>query len=207
VPPRSTAPAALRIVAGSLKGRRLSSPTWTGLRPTSDRLRETLFNILGEACRDASVLDAFAGTGAVGIEALSRGAAHVMFVDHDPRAIALIHQNLARCGVMDRYTIQRMDLARSGPAFAKATAGKPAFPTAFDLIFLDPPYEMTPTDACGALALSLANGGLLVLEHARRMNVPDTVADLRRTRIVTSGDSALSFFRRTRTEPEVNEAA
>jgi 16S rRNA (guanine966-N2)-methyltransferase len=198
MPARPTARAALRIVAGSLKGRRLSSPTWNGLRPTSDRLRETLFNILGETCRDASVLDAFAGTGAVGIEALSRGAAHVMFVDHDPRAIALIHQNLARCGVIDRYTIQRMDLARSGLA---------AFPTAFDLIFLDPPYEMTPTDACEALALSLADGGLLVLEHARRVSVPDAVADLRRTRTVAAGDSALSFFRRTRTEPEVDEAA
>ncbi len=82
----------------------------------------------------ARVLDGFAGTGAVGIEALSRGAAHVMFVDHDPRALALIRQNLARCGVTGGYTIQRVDLARSGLA---------AFPTAFDLVFLDPPYETT----------------------------------------------------------------
>ena len=119
-----------------------------------------------------------------------------MFVDHDPRALALIHENLERCNVTDRYTIQRMDLARSKPA-----------PAAFDLIFLDPPYEMPPTDACGGLALSLVDGGLLVLEHARRMSVPDAVADLRRTRTVTAGDSALSFFRRTRTEPEVDEAA
>ena len=144
VPLRAPAPRqGLRIVAGALKGRRLTSPTWTGLRPTSDRLRETLFNVLGQTCQGASVLDAFAGTGAVGIEALSRGAAHVMFVDHDPRALALIRQNLERCGVTDRYTIQRMDLARSGLA---------AFPTAFDLIFLDPPYETNPTDACAALA-------------------------------------------------------
>jgi len=161
-------------------------------------LRETLFNILREACEGASVLDAFAGTGAVGIEALSRGAAHVMFVDHDPRALALIHENLERCNVTDRYTIQRMDLARSGPA---------ALSTAFDLIFLDPPYEMDPTEACGALASSLEADGLLVVEHARRTNVPETIADLKRTRTVTAGDSALSFFRRTGTSAEVSEPA
>jgi 16S rRNA (guanine966-N2)-methyltransferase len=188
----------LRIVAGSLKGRRLLSPTWTGLRPTSDRLRETLFNILGQTCHGVSVLDAFAGTGAVGIEALSRGAAHVMFVDHDPRALSLIRQNLERCGVTDRYTIQRMDLARSG---------LPAFPTAFDLIFLDPPYEVNPTTACELLAASLRDGGLLVVEHARRMDVPEAIAELHRTRIVTAGDSALSFYCRALPEPEVGEAA
>jgi 16S rRNA (guanine966-N2)-methyltransferase len=198
VSPRPATRPGLRIVAGSLKGRRLSTPTWTGLRPTSDRLRETLFNILGEACQGASVLDAFAGTGAVGIEALSRGVAHVMFVDHDPRALALIRQNLQRCGVMDRYTIERMDLARSGLL---------TFPTAFDLIFLDPPYEMNPTPACGAVAPTLTDGGLLVVEHARRMDVPDAVAELRRMRTVTAGDSALSFFCRARTKPEVGEAA
>lgn len=197
MPSRSGPRQGLRIVAGALKGRRLTSPTWTGLRPTSDRLRETLFNVLGQTCQGASVLDAFAGTGAVGIEALSRGAAHVMFVDHDPRALALIRQNLDRCGVTDRYTIQRMDLARSGPVF----------PTAFDLIFLDPPYERNPTDACGALASSLATDGLLVAEHARRMQVPDTIGALRRIRLVTAGDSALSLFRRALSEPDMNEAA
>jgi 16S rRNA (guanine966-N2)-methyltransferase len=174
------------------------SPTWQGLRPTSDRLRETLFNILGEGVRDASVLDAFAGTGAVGIEALSRGGAHVMFVDHDPRALSLIRQNLDRCGVTDGYTIQRMDLARSG---------LPAFPTTFDLIFLDPPYEMNPTTACEALAPSLRDDGLLVVEHARRRDLPEEIVDMRRTRIVAAGDSALSFYRRTHIEPGMGEAA
>jgi 16S rRNA (guanine966-N2)-methyltransferase len=191
VPSRAAPRQGLRIVAGDLKGRRLASPTWTGLRPTSDRLRETLFNIVGRTCVGASVLDAFAGTGAIGIEALSRGAAHVMFVDHDPRALALIRQNLDRCGVTDRYTIQRMDLARSG---------LPAFPTAFDLMFLDPPYEMNPTDACEALAPSLALDGVLVVEHARRTEMPEAIAALTRTRILRAGDSALSFFRRTTAE-------
>jgi 16S rRNA (guanine966-N2)-methyltransferase len=191
VPSRAAPRQGLRIVAGDLKGRRLASPTWAGLRPTSDRLRETLFNIVGRTCIGASVLDAFAGTGAIGIEALSRGAAHVMFVDHDPRALGLIRQNLDRCGVTDRYTIQRMDLARSG---------LPAFPTAFDLMFLDPPYEMNPTDACEALAPSLALDGVLVVEHARRTEMPEAIAALTRTRILRAGDSALSFFRRTAAE-------
>ncbi len=80
----------IRIIAGTLKGRRLESPDWPGLRPTSDKLRETLFNVLGAAVVGARVLDGYAGTGAVGIEALSRGAAHVTFVERDPRAAALI---------------------------------------------------------------------------------------------------------------------
>src|SRR5262249_23609885 len=85
----------MRIVAGEFRGRTLKSPTWEGLRPTSDRLRETLFNILGPSVREARVLDGYAGTGAIGIEALSRGAAHVTFVERDPRAVALIRSNLS----------------------------------------------------------------------------------------------------------------
>ena len=88
----------MRIVAGTLKGRRLDAPTWTGLRPTSDRLRETLFNILAPRIAGARVLDAYAGTGALGIEAISRGASHVTFVEQERRAQALIAANLARCG-------------------------------------------------------------------------------------------------------------
>src|SRR5690348_2883385 len=89
----------MRIIAGSLKGRRLKTPTWAGLRPTSDKLRETLFNILAPRVAGARVLDGYAGTGALGIEALSRGAASVTFVERDRRAQGLIEENLARCGV------------------------------------------------------------------------------------------------------------
>src|SRR5689334_3296926 len=91
----------MRIVAGVWRGRSLKSPTWEGLRPTSDRLRETLFNILGPSVRGARVLDGYAGTGAIGIEALSRGAAAVTFVDNDPRAVKLIAANLAALGAED----------------------------------------------------------------------------------------------------------
>ena len=85
----------MRIIAGQLKGRRIASPAWDGLRPTSDRLRETLFNVLAPRIEGARVLDAFAGTGALGFEALSRGAAHVEFVDADPRATAAIARTAA----------------------------------------------------------------------------------------------------------------
>lgn len=89
----------MRVIAGALKGRRLQSPRWAGLRPTSDRLRETLFDVLGEGVVGAMVLDGFAGTGALGLEALSRGASTVVFVERDRRAAALIAANLDRCGV------------------------------------------------------------------------------------------------------------
>src|SRR5215475_968605 len=101
----------MRIISGTLKGRQLETLKWDGLRPTSDKLRETVFNVLAQRIQDARVLDGFAGTGAVGIEALSRGAAHVTFVEHDPRAVALIEANLRRCGVVDRYAIIRARFA------------------------------------------------------------------------------------------------
>src|SRR6266436_6440031 len=97
----------MRVIAGSLKGRRLKAPSWDGLRPTSDKLRETLFNILAPRIEGALVLDGFAGTGAVGLEAISRGAEHVTFVEADRRATALIEGNLAGCGVTSGYTIER----------------------------------------------------------------------------------------------------
>src|SRR5512144_2270520 len=124
----------MRVIAGRYKGRRLASPRWSGLRPTSDKLRETLFNILAPRIEGARVLDGFAGTGAIGIEALSRGAAHVTFVERDPRAVALIESNLARCAIGDRYAIIRARFAGTE---------RPPDGGSFDLIFLDPPYGAT----------------------------------------------------------------
>src|SRR5216684_2222094 len=95
----------LRVIAGALKGRRLKTPTWEGLRPTSDRLRETLFDVLAAQVARARVLDGFAGTGALGIEALSRGASAVTFIDRDARAVALVAENLAHCGVAVGHVI------------------------------------------------------------------------------------------------------
>jgi 16S rRNA (guanine966-N2)-methyltransferase len=176
----------LRVIAGTLKGRRLATPGWPGLRPSSDRLRETLFNILAPHVPGARVLDAFAGTGAVGIEALSRGAAHVTFAERDRRAIDLITANLTHCGVTGGYAIIRVDLGRGPRPFASA----------FDLIFLDPPYETNPSDALTIVEPALAPGGLIVIEYARRGGGPVEAAGLIRGREVVSGASALGFYRR-----------
>src|ERR671920_2433132 len=101
----------MRIIAGTLKGRRIDTPKWEGLRPTSDKLRETLFNVLAPRIAGAAFLDGYAGTGAVGIEALSRGAAHVTFVEQDRRAQELIAANLERCRIENRYAIIRVGFA------------------------------------------------------------------------------------------------
>src|SRR5919201_6180269 len=113
----------MRVIAGRFKGRLLKAPSWEGLRPTSDKLRETLFNILAPRIVGARVLDGYAGTGAVGIEAISRGASHVTFVERDPRAQALVARNLARCGIANGYAIIRdtvvhaLDTLRGEPPF------------------------------------------------------------------------------------------
>jgi 16S rRNA (guanine966-N2)-methyltransferase len=184
-----------------LKGLRLGAPTWAGLRPTSDKLRETLFNIIAARVPGARVLDGYAGTGAVGIESLSRGAAHVTFVDADARALKLIDQNLKRCGVSDRYTIIRGRLGLPGTdrGPGRRAGGTAQFPAsaAFDFVVLDPPYD--EPDLAAAIAATepfLAADGLLVLEHARRRPSPDSAGSLSRTRGVTSGDSALAFYER-----------
>jgi 16S rRNA (guanine966-N2)-methyltransferase len=178
----------MRIIAGSLKGRRLKAPAWDGLRPTSDRLRETLFNILAQRIPGARVLDGYAGTGAVGIEARSRGAADVVFVEQDPRAASLVAENLAHCGLSEGCAIIRADIGRIQRLLGARR---------FDLILLDPPYAEPDLEATVARAGEwLAAGGLIVLEHARRRSTPVDAGGLMRTRVVNSGDSALSFYER-----------
>lgn len=174
------------MIAGRYKGRRLKTPTWDGLRPTSDKLRETLFNILAPRIEGARVLDGFAGTGAVGIEALSRGAAHVTFVEQDRRAVALIQANLTACGIEADYNVSQGDV---GAALRNGSAP-------FDLILLDPPYELHPiSPTLEAAAARLSADGLLVLERATRRE-PDVPATLMRVRDVKSGDSTLTLMKR-----------
>jgi 16S rRNA (guanine(966)-N(2))-methyltransferase RsmD len=174
----------MRVIAGRYKGRTLKAPTWEGLRPTSDKLRETLFNILAPRIEGARVLDGYAGTGAIGIEALSRGAAHVTFVEQDRRARALIEENLAGCGGERDYTIDGGDVAA---ALSLQGAG------AYDLILLDPPYDSATIAVLDAAARALAPGGLIVLERATRRQ-PEAPPTLERVRDVKSGDSTLTFF-------------
>ena len=182
----------MRVIAGAFKGRRLKAPTWAGLRPSADKLRETLFNILAPRIEGARVLDGFAGTGASGIEALSRGAAHVTFIERDRRAVALIEANLALCRVEEGYTIECGDVA--------AVLRRAPRDRLFDLVLLDPPYDADPGSIAHALEVvaGLMNGdGLLVLERSHRRDA-EVPASLERVRDVVSGDSALTFMRMRR---------
>jgi 16S rRNA (guanine966-N2)-methyltransferase len=176
----------VRIIAGQLKGRQLTTPTWDGLRPTSDRLRETLFNILAPRIEGARVLDGYAGTGAVGIEAISRGAAHVTFIEQNRRALALIEANLAACRVEEGYTIEGGDLVA---VLRRRNANAP-----FDVVFLDPPYDIADmVPMLDAAARLLTVDGLLIVERATRRDL-DVPPALTRVRDVRSGDSTLTFL-------------
>jgi 16S rRNA (guanine966-N2)-methyltransferase len=188
----------MRVIAGSLKGRRLKAPSWEGLRPTSDKLRETLFNVLAPRLAGARVLDVYAGTGAVGIEALSRGASAVTFIELDRRAQALIEENLEHCGITTGYTMIRSDALRALISLRGRVgdAGEPGDDARFDLVLLDPPYNGSTEQALTVAGELLAPDGLLVHEHARRSAMPDAVGPLARIRQLVSGDSALTFYAR-----------
>ena len=181
----------MRIIAGRHKGRRLKPPTWDGLRPTSDKLRETLFNILATRIEGARVLDGYAGTGAVGLEALSRGAAHVTFIESNRRAVALIRSNADIGAEEANYTIEHGEVT--------AVLRRPGSDAPFDVILLDPPYDLDRQallEALDAAVARLSADGVLVLERATRQE-PDVPPGLERMRDVKSGDSTLTLFRRT----------
>ncbi len=149
----------MRVIAGAFRGRRLHAPKGPGIRPTIDRVREAVFNIIASEVPDAQVLDLFAGTGAMGIEALSRGAARCVFVDQSAEAVRLVRENLELCGVEDRALVIR-------DGVPSAIRGLAARGERFELIFIDPPYgrghlEKT-MDILDAVA---APGALAVAEH------------------------------------------
>jgi 16S rRNA (guanine966-N2)-methyltransferase len=197
----------LRVIAGTLKGRRLKTPSWDGLRPTSDKLRETMFNILAARIRGARVLDGYSGTGALGIEAISRGATWVTFIERDRRAQALVAENLALCGIENVYAIIRATVAGALDTLSRSLAAKPIDAKSFDaklfnaklfnIVLLDPPYAPQSRDDLAPILTAagrlLAPAGVLVLEHARRHQAPEA-AGLIRSRDVVSGDSALAFY-------------
>jgi 16S rRNA (guanine(966)-N(2))-methyltransferase RsmD len=183
----------MRVIAGEFKGRRLAAPTWPGLRPTSDRLKESVFAILAPMLGGARVLDGFAGSGALGIEALSRGAADVVFVERDARAAGLIARNLAHCRIAGGYAMIRAE-------FARALRQLPA-DRRFDLALLDPPYDLADlASVVEAAAARMAPGGVLVLEHATRREAPVRAGGFAAVRRVKAGDSTVTFYREA-TEP------
>jgi len=165
-------------------------------RPTGDRLRETLFNVLAPRISGRAFLDLYAGSGAVGIEAISRGAVPAAFVERSPQAVKILRRNLERLGIGAGIRIH----ARSVKVFLRPTAAGGPRPVQYDNVFLDPPYEAAEEYAAtlgllGASAAAvLAPGALVVAEHRRKQVLEERYGNLRRVRVLEQGDAALSFF-------------
>lgn len=186
----------MRVIAGTYRSRILKSLKGLALRPTSDRLRETLFNVLGAEVEGARFLDLFAGTGAVGIEALSRGAAEAVFIEDHKPAAALIRRNLESLVVRESAVVLVVDVLRGLEQLAaKHKAGEHTF----DFVFLDPPYaEAEQYDRVLRFLGSgrlLALGATVIAEHSKRFALPKQIGNLQRTRVLNEGDAALSFYR------------
>ena len=189
----------MRIVAGKYRSRVLRSLRSRELRPTSDRLRETLFDILGASVEGSVFVDVYAGTGAVGIEALSRGAAEVTFIEKHPAAATLIRRNLESLRVESGAMILAMDAVRGLDQLAHRRFGDRL---QADFVFLDPPYaaEEEYARALGYLDESrlLAPSGLIIIEHRSKFELPERLTQIERVRVVEQGDAALSFYRLAR---------
>jgi 16S rRNA (guanine966-N2)-methyltransferase len=182
----------MRVIAGTFKSRRLRTLRGRELRPTSDRLRETLFDILGDTVCDSVFLDLFAGTGAIGIEAISRGARRVVFVEKHAPAVQLIRENLKSLEITKQAEIVLMDathaLGKLGSQHTRA-----------DFIFLDPPYAQIREyeevlEFIGSAEI-LSSTGIVIAEHTKKLELPMFAEALERTRVVVQSDSALSFYR------------
>ena len=186
----------MRIIAGLYRSRRLAAPPGLSTRPTSDRLRETLFNVLAPRIQGAAFLDLYAGSGAVGLEALSRGAARVTFVERAPAALKVLRGNLARFGIGSGVRVH----AGSVGAFLRSAAATGAITERYDVVFLDPPYDAAEEYAATFALLGgdvqgiLASGAMAVAEHRRKQALDEQYGSLKRTRRLEQGDAALSFF-------------
>ncbi len=192
----------MRIITGLYRGRVLKSPPSMEIRPTSDRLRETLFNVIAPRIEDARFLDLCAGTGAIGIEALSRGAAFVSFVDRVHKMCALVEANLDLCGVPEELTeVVKSDAAeyvrRTAVGEGRDWRGG-AQP--WDIVFFDPPYAVDYLPVLRAIGqhpgTMLKEGGILIVEHHHKNTLRDEFGGIRRWRILKQSDSALSFYER-----------
>jgi len=182
---------AMRIIAGKFRSRTLAAPAGMATRPTSDRLRETLFNVLAPRIEGAVFLDLYAGSGAVGIEAISRGVASVVFVERAEAALKVLRKNLDGLGIKAGFRIQA---GSAGAFLRRVEAG-----AGFDLVFLDPPYDAGNEYAStlGVLGLPgglLASGAVVIAEHRRKEKLEDRYGALERTRLLEQGDAALSFY-------------
>ncbi|MEX5218628.1 MAG: 16S rRNA (guanine(966)-N(2))-methyltransferase RsmD [Nitrospiraceae bacterium] len=190
----------MRVIAGVHRGRRLLGPSGPAIRPTSDRVKEALFSIVGDRIVGARVLDLYAGTGALGIEALSRGAAHVTFIEEDVSAGRLLQANLQRCRRVGTPDVH-VSATRVESYLRRGRRPHP-----FDIVLADPPYAET-VDVVHVLALApaetFAPRALLILEHAKKTLIPPTMGVFHLARRYEYGDTALSLFQRPE-EPSVS---
>ena len=174
----------MRVIGGRFRSRKLKSVPGMAVRPTPDRLREALFNVLSQRLPGTVFLDAYAGSGAVGIEALSRGAKRVILIERWSPALAIIRENLAALGIHDEVTIVR----------GSASVLIPNYPA--DIAFIDPPYDHVKEYADALLALSSTACSLAIAQHTSRADLEERYGDLVKTRILKQGDNSLSFYER-----------
>jgi len=180
----------MRVIAGVHRGRRLLAPTGHTLRPTSDRVKAALFSILGDRTQGARVLDLYAGTGAIGIEAMSRGAAHITFVEANHTACQILHENLSRCrGASDLHVCtSRVEQFLQHVPFWRGP---------YDIVFADPPYALT-LDFMRSFDLLPHHGmtaqAVAIVEHGRKTALPSHVSTLLFHRRYEYGDTCLSLF-------------
>ena len=171
----------MRVIAGEFRSRRLKTIPGLDVRPTPDRLREALFSVLAPRIDGVTFLDAYAGSGSVGIEALSRGAARAVFIEKNAAAVRVIRENLASLDISDRATLAQSAVL---PALRKFEA---------DIYFLDPPYDAL-AEYESALNLLGARHALVLAQHSKRLSLSEAYGDLRRTRVLAQGDNAISFY-------------
>ena len=186
----------MRVIAGTLRSRPLAAPSGLATRPTSDRLRETLFNVLAPRIEGAAFLDLYAGSGAVGIEALSRGAARVTFVERAAPALKVLRANLDRLGLTNGFRIH----AGTAGEFLRLAKNASPKPERHEVVFLDPPYDAageyaTVLNLLGNEASAfLAPNAIVIAEHRKKEVLDPQYGALVRTRLLEQGDAALSFY-------------
>ena len=181
----------MRVISGKVRGLKLDTPKNNDVRPTTDRVKESLFNIINSYVRDSNILDLFAGTGSLGIECLSRGAAECIFVDSSKESIKIINSNIKRARVEEESIVLNMD-------FKEALRNTKLKDKEFDIIFMDPPYyENMFTDALNIISDKklLSEEGIIVVEHDTKDDFPEKVGQLYKSRDKKYGNTTLTFYK------------